>query len=90
MRRSRATRTHTDFVPVSGDACRRCAELIRPPIDPRASVEILRAAEPGRWRSIDPVDWVERLDPTHPIRRYPERYGILTREWLLYRARMAA
>ena len=90
LRHRRATRTHTDFVPVSNDACRRCAELIRPLIDPRAGVEILRPAQPDRWRTIDPIDWVERLDPTHPIRRYPERYGPLTRDWLIHRGRAAA
>jgi len=90
LRHQRAIRSHTDFNAVSNNACQRCTELIRPPIDPLTTIEIERPAQPGPWRSIDPIAWVERHDPTHPIRRHPERYGILTRDWLLHRARTAA
>lgn len=89
-RAQQAIRTHTDFVPVTDSACQRCAELIRPPVDPRASVEVHRPIQSGSWRDIDPIAWVERLDPTHPIRRHPERYGVLTRDWILHTARAAA
>jgi hypothetical protein len=90
LRYQRATRSHTDFNAAGGDACRRCTELIRPPIDPLTTIEIQPAPPQLGWRSIDPVAWVEQLDPTHPIRRNPHRYGVLTSEWLRHRANTAA
>jgi hypothetical protein len=88
LRHQRAIRTHTDFVPVSDDACQRCTELIRPPTDPLTTITIERPPQPGR-RTIDPVAWVEQLDPTHPIRRNPQRYGLLTQAWLRHKAQAA-
>ena len=37
---------------------------------------------PAAGRIFDSADWMQRLDPTHPIRRHPERYGQMTRPWL--------
>jgi hypothetical protein len=88
MRHHRARRSHTDFVPVSADACRRCADLIRPPAHPLTTVVVHGPVE-RHLRNSDPIAWVERLDPSHPIRRNPDRYGLLTRAWLLHRARAA-
>ena len=75
-------RTHHQFVPVGANACRSCAKLIEPPLDPLApAVE----PPPPRDRSElvdDRIAWIECLDPTHPIRRHPERYGQLTEYWM--------
>ena len=75
-------RTHHQFVPVTSDACRSCTALILPPVDPLAP-----AIEPPPPRHRDElvddrIAWIERLDPTHPIRRHPERYGQLTEYWM--------
>ena len=75
-------RTHHQFVPVSPDACRSCVALIEPPVDPLAPPVIPR---PPRHRDElvdDRMAYIERLDPTHPIRRHPERYGLLTEYWM--------
>jgi hypothetical protein len=80
--RLKSKATHHQFVPVSPDACRTCANLILPPLDPLAPAD---EPPPPRDRSewVDPeIAWVERLDPTHPIRRYPERYGPITKRWM--------
>jgi hypothetical protein len=77
-------RTGHQFVTASPDACRTCTELISPPLDPLAPPTIERAASPGRRTEHmnDLDEWFQRLDPTHPIRRHPERYGLLTKQWL--------
>src|SRR5262245_30280888 len=67
--------THSKFVPVSSNACRTCAALILPPLDPLAPA----GAGISAYDRGEPIDhetaWIESLDPTHPIRRYPERFG---------------
>jgi len=76
-------RTHHQFVTASPDACRSCIELIAPPLDPLAPPTVESPAYPGRRteRSNDLETWLQRLDPSHPIRRHPERYGQLTKQW---------
>jgi hypothetical protein len=72
-------RTSHQFVTASPDACRTCVELIAPPLDPLAPPEI----EPvmSRDRRPDRHAWIYLLDPSHPIRQNPERYGLLTKGW---------
>jgi hypothetical protein len=75
-------RTHHQFVPVGTDACRSCAALVAPPLDPLAPAVV---PPPPRHRDElvdDRIAYIERLDPTHPIRRHPERYGLLTEHWM--------
>jgi hypothetical protein len=73
--------THHQFVTASPDACRTCTELIAPPLDPLAPPTIEFTPSPGRRseRIIELDEWMQRLDPTHPIRRHPERYGQMTK-----------
>lgn len=76
-------RSHHQFVAVSPDACQTCVRLIAPPVDPLTTIAVTAAPE-GSWRARsghDPIAWIERLDPQHPIRRHPERYGQLTQAW---------
>lgn len=74
--------THDQFVTVSPDACRTCVKLIMPPLDPLAPADEPDPARDPRGRVDDRIAWIERLDPTHPIRRHPERYGLLTQHWM--------
>jgi hypothetical protein len=76
-------RTDHQFVTASRDACRTCTELIAPPLDPLAPPTIEFTPSPGRRteRIIELDEWMQRLDPTHPIRRHPERYGQMTKPW---------
>ena len=80
--RLRKHATHSQFVPVSPDACRTCAALILPPLDPLAPADEVPAAHDPSSYVDDRIAFIERLDPTHPIRRFPERYGRLTAHWM--------
>jgi len=76
-------RTHHQFVPVSGDACKTCVALITPPLDPMAPASIVDRESVHPSERLDPrIEWILSLDPTHPIRRFPERYGQLTDYWI--------
>jgi hypothetical protein len=81
-------RTHHQFVTATSHACQSCIKLISPPLDPLAPPTI----EPGSCRDrrtgvIEDVDaWMQLLDPTHPIRRHPERFGQMLASWLRARA----
>jgi hypothetical protein len=76
-------RTHHQFVTATADACRTCIELIAPPLDPLAppTIESTPYPAPRTGHTIDLDAWMQRLDPTHPIRRHPERYGQMTKPW---------
>ena len=78
----------TTFVPQTGNpsqakpAAPPQAALVAPPLDPLAPASV---PSPPRHRDElvdDRIAWIERLDPTHPIRRHPERYGLLTDYWM--------
>ena len=71
-------RGHYDFVPFSPDACRRCAELIRPPVDPRVTVEVTHLGPVHQRSRTDIVAWVHLFEPHHPIRRNPAVYALMT------------
>jgi len=71
-------RGHYDFIPFSPGACRRCADLVRPPVDQRVAVDV-RYLGPLHQRSrADVIAWVHLFEPHHPIRRNPWVYAMMT------------
>jgi hypothetical protein len=70
-------RSHHDFVPFSPGACRRCAELITPPVDPR-TVEITQLGPLHERSRAQIVEWVHQFEPHHPFRSNPACYAIIT------------
>ena len=57
------------------DRTTRSTRSPRPPSSPPPS------PRPATSASTISDAWIQRLDPTHPIRRHPERYGQLTKPW---------
>ena len=53
------------------------------PLDPLAPPAVEPGCHDPRTGLIADVDaWLQLLDPTHPIRRHPERYGQMLGIWL--------
>jgi hypothetical protein len=52
-------------------ACRTCAQLVAPPVDPRATIEVTPARPPLQYLTTEEAAtaFVDRLEPDHPLRR---------------------
>jgi hypothetical protein len=59
------------FLTSNSRACRRCTELVMPPVDPRVTIEVTPPGPPLHRLSSEAaaVEFVGRLEPDHPLRR---------------------